>query len=77
MLRLKQALDWAALTAVMVIHWRAAGKNVDGGPGRSWPVHLYARLLVLMWGKTDASRQMEDYIGESAGARRFLDLTGC
>ena len=29
-LRLKQALDWAAITAVMVTHWRAAGKNVDG-----------------------------------------------
>jgi len=39
-LRLKQALDWAALTAVMVTHWRTAGKNVDGGPGRRWPVPL-------------------------------------
>jgi hypothetical protein len=74
LLRLKQALDWAALTEVMVTHWRTAGKNVDGGPGRSWPVHLYAPLLVLMWVKTYASRQMEDYIGESVVARRFLDL---
>jgi hypothetical protein len=74
LLRLKQALDWAALTAVLVIHWRAAGKKVDGGPGRSWPVHLYAPLWVLMWAKTYASRQMEDYIGESVGARRFPDL---
>ena len=48
-LRLKGALDWAAITAVMVTHWRAAGKNVDGGPGRRWPVPLYVPLLVLMY----------------------------
>jgi hypothetical protein len=29
LLRLKQALDWAAITAVMVTHWRTAGKNVE------------------------------------------------
>lgn len=40
LLRLKQGLDWAGLTAVMVTHWRAAGKNVDGGPGVPWPVAL-------------------------------------
>jgi hypothetical protein len=51
-LRLKQALDWAALTAVMVSHWRAAGKNVDGGPGLRWPVALYVPLLGLMWLKS-------------------------
>jgi hypothetical protein len=48
LLRLKRALDWAAITAVMVTHWRAAGKNVDGGPGLPWPVQLYVPLLVLM-----------------------------
>ena len=73
-LRLKQALDWVAITEVMVTHWRAAGKNVDGGPGRPWPVHLYAPLLVLMWVKTYHARQMEDYLSESVVARRFLDL---
>ena len=51
LLQLKQALDWAALTAGMVTHWRAAGKNVDGGPGVPWPVQLYVPLLVLMWVK--------------------------
>jgi hypothetical protein len=51
-LRLKQALDWAAIEAVMGTHWRRAGKNVDGGPGRPWPVPLYAPLLVLRWLKT-------------------------
>jgi hypothetical protein len=39
-LRLKRALNWEAITAVMVKHWRAAGKNVDGGPGLPWPVPL-------------------------------------
>jgi len=73
-LRLKQALDWAAITEVMVTHWRAAGKNVEGGPGRPWPVQLYAPLLVLMWVKTYHARQMEDYLSESVVARRFLDL---
>ena len=74
LLRLKQALDWAALTAVMVTHWRTAGKNVDGGPGLPWPVSLYVPLLVLMWVKAYHARQMEDYISESVVARRFLDL---
>jgi hypothetical protein len=36
-LGLKRALDWEALTRGMVNHWRAAGKNVDGGPGLPWP----------------------------------------
>jgi hypothetical protein len=74
LLRLKQALDWAALTDVMVTHWRVAGKNVDGGPGVRWPVRLYVPLLVLMWVKAYHARQMEEYISESVVARRFLDL---
>lgn len=74
-MRLKQALDWAAVTAVMVTHWRAAGRNVDGGPGQPWPVSLYVPLLVLMWVKTYHARQMEEYLNESVVARRFLDLT--
>src|SRR5215510_4076727 len=74
LLRLKQALDWAAIKEVMIAHWRLAGKNVDGGPGRSWPVHLYAPLLVLMWVKSYHARQMEDYLSESVVARRFLAL---
>jgi hypothetical protein len=39
-LRLKRALNWEAITAVMVTHGRAGGKNVDGGPGLPWPVPL-------------------------------------
>ena len=74
LLRLKQALDWEEIKEGMVSHWRRAGKNVDGRPGRAWPVPLYAPLLVLMWLKTYSSRQMEDYISESVVARRFLEL---
>jgi hypothetical protein len=74
-LRLKRALDWEAIKAVMVTHWRAAGKNVDGGRGLGWPVPLYVPLLVLMWLESLHSRQMEKYISESVVARRFLDLT--
>jgi hypothetical protein len=74
LLRLKQALDWAALTEGMVLQWRRAGKNVDGGPGLPWPVTLYVPLLVLMWLKSYHARQMEEYLSESVVARRFLDL---
>ena len=74
LLRLKQALDWKALKEAMVTHWRAAGKNVDGGPGLPWPVPLYVPLLVLMWVKAYHARQMEDYLSESVVARRFLEL---
>lgn len=74
-LGLKRALDWEAITVVMVKHWRAAGKNVDGGPGLPWPVALYVPLLVLMWLESLHSRQMEKYSSESVVARRFLDLT--
>jgi hypothetical protein len=74
LIRLKQALDWVAITEVMVIHWRRAGKNVDGGPGLPWPVSLYVPLLVLMWLKSYHSRQMEEYLSESVVARRFLAL---
>jgi hypothetical protein len=74
LIRLKQALDWAALTEGMVTQWRRAGKNVDGGPGLPWPVALYVPLLVLMWLKSYHARQMEEYLRESVVARRFLAL---
>jgi uncharacterized membrane protein YhhN len=74
LLQLKRALDWQALQAVMVRHWRAAGKNVDGRPGLPWPVALYVPLLVLMAVKALSARQMEEYISENVGARMFLGL---
>lgn len=73
-LRLKRALNWEASTAVMVTHWRAAGKNVDGGPGLPWPVALYVPLLVLRWLKSYHARQMEEYLSESVLAQRVRDL---
>jgi hypothetical protein len=73
LLRLKAALDWDALTEVMSQHWRVAGKNVDGGPGRPWPVSLYAPLLVLMWFKTYSSRHMEHEFSQKEGLLPSLD----
>ena len=75
LLRLQATLDWEAITAVMVEHWRAAGKNVAGGRGLPWPVPFYVPLLVLMWVECWHARQMEKYLSESVVARRFLALT--
>ena len=47
LMKLHQTLDWAALRAVMVQHWRAAGKNVDGGRGQQWPVGLSVPLVLI------------------------------
>lgn len=74
LLQLQRALNWEAITAVMVKHWRQAGRNVDGGPGLPWPVSLYVPLLVLMSVKTLNSRQMEEYLKENGVARLFLGL---
>ena len=49
LLRLKGAVDWEGITAVMVKKWREANKNVDGGRGLAWPVHLYVPLLLKTW----------------------------
>lgn len=75
LLQLKRALDWPGIEAVMVRHWRAAGKNVDGRPGLPWPVTLYVPLLVLMAVKAFSARQMEEYRAENVVARVFLDHT--
>jgi len=74
LLQLKRALDWQAIQVVMVRHWRAAGKNVDGRPGLPWPVSLYVPLLVLMAVKALSARQMEEYSSENVVARLFLDF---
>ena len=74
LLQLKRALDWEAITAVMVKHWRKAGKNVDGGPGLPWPVSLYVPLLVLLSVNTLDSRQMEKDLAENVVSRLFLGL---
>lgn len=72
LLRLKRALPWEAIEGVMVAAWRQAGKNLDGAPGRSWPVSLYVPLLVLMLVKRLNAREMEAYLAENAVARVFV-----
>ncbi len=72
LLRLKEALPWEAIERVMVTAWRQAGKNVDKGPGRPWPVALYVPLVVLMILKRYDSREMEAYLAENAVARVFV-----
>ena len=76
LLQLKRAWNWEAIKAVMVKHWRKAGRNVDGGPGWPWPVDLYVPLLVWMGVKTLDSRQMEHYLEENVVARLFLGIEG-
>ena len=76
LLQLKRALNWEAIQAVMVKHWRKTGRNVDGGPGLPWPVDLYVPLVVLMGVKTLDSRQMEHYVEENVVARLFLGIEG-
>jgi hypothetical protein len=74
LLRLKAALDWQAIEAVMVKHWRQAGKNVDFGRGLPFPVSLYVPLLVLMAVKGLNPRQAKEYIEENVYGRKFLGL---
>jgi hypothetical protein len=75
LLQLQGVLDWEALRAVMVQHWRATGKNVDGGRGVRWPVELYVPVVVLQLVKSYHARQMEEYVSESVVARRFCGLS--
>ena len=72
LLVLKRALPWEAITEAMTRHWRAYGKNVDGGPGLPWDVSLYVPLVVLMLIKHFDSRQMEAYLAENVVARVFI-----
>ena len=72
LLVLKRALPWEAITEAMTRHWRAHGKNVDGGPGLPWDVSLYVSLVVLMLIKHFDSRQMEAYLAENVVARVFI-----
>jgi hypothetical protein len=72
LLVLKRALPWEAITEAMTRHWRAHGKNIDGGPGLPWDVSLYVPLVVLMLIKHFDSRQMEAYLAENVVARVFI-----
>ena len=75
LLRLKRALPWEALCAVMTRHWRRAGKNTDGRPGLPWDVALYVPLVVLMLVKNLHSREMEAYLAGSISGT--LTKSGC
>jgi hypothetical protein len=72
LLVLKRSLPWEAISEAMTRHWRAHGKNVDGGPGLPWDVSLYVPLVVLMLIKGFDSRQMEAYLAENVVARVFI-----
>jgi hypothetical protein len=72
LLVLKRALPWEAISEAMTRHWRAHGKNVDGGPGLPWDVSLYVPLVVLMLIKHFDSRHMEAYLAENVVARVFI-----
>ena len=72
LLRLKRALPWDALAAVMEHHWRQAGKNIDRRPGLPWDVALYVPLVVLMLVKHLNAREMEAYVSENVVARIFI-----
>jgi hypothetical protein len=73
LLVLKRRLDWAAIREVLIKHLRAAGCNVDYGPGRPLDLNVYAPLLVLCLVKNMSSREMEAYLSENAVARVFID----
>jgi hypothetical protein len=68
----KRALPWEAISAVMRRRWSAAGKNVDGRPGRGWDVSWSMPLVVLMLVKNFHARQMEAYVAEKVVARVFI-----
>jgi len=72
LLQLKRALPWEEIKAVMVEHWRAAGKNVDGGRGQKLEVELFVAVIVLMIVKHYHARQMEEYLAENVVARIFI-----
>ncbi len=73
LMQLKRRLNWGAIKNVMVRHLRAAGRNVDAGPGRPLDVDVYVPLLVLMLLKHLDSRHMETLLSENAPARAFID----
>ena len=72
LLQLKRELPWEDITEIMVKHWRKAGKNVDGGPGKPWDTDLYVPVVILVLLKCVPYRQMEAYLSENAPVRLFI-----
>jgi hypothetical protein len=73
LLVLKRRLDWTAIRNVLIRRLRAAGCNVDYGPGRPLDLDVYTPLLVLCLVNNMSSREMETYLAENAVARIFID----
>jgi hypothetical protein len=44
LLVLQRSLPWEAITEAMTRHWRAHGKNINGGPGLPWDVSCYVNF---------------------------------
>jgi len=73
-LQAKRALDWDAIETCLGDHWRAAGKNVDRGPGRPFDLSFWSRVLVLMMLLKLDLRQMERELKYNVVARRFVTV---
>ena len=73
LLVLKRKLDWVAIRETIIMHLRAAGHNVDRGPGQPLDIDLYAPLLVLRMILNLNARQMERELSENVVARIFID----
>lgn len=74
LLQLKRGLPWPQLQQTCAWHWRAAGKNVDGGQGRPFDVALYTRFVVLMLLLRLKPRELERELKENAAARLFVEV---
>ncbi len=73
LLKLKAALPWQKLHDIAVSAWRKAGKNVDGGRGRSWDSWLCLRIVILTIVMGLQCRQMEQQLAENAVMRVFVE----
>ena len=73
LLVLKRKLDWVTIRDVIIKHLRAAGSNVDHGPGRPLDIDLYSLLIVLRLVLNLNARQMERELSENVVARIFVD----
>lgn len=74
LLVVKKTLDWETIETGLAKHWRAAGKNVDGGPGRKFDLKYWARVMVLMLLMKLEYREMERELKYNALSRLFVQV---
>ena len=74
LLVLKKELCWLQIEETLAPHWRAAGKNVDGGRGRPFDLPFYTRVVVLMMLLRLKPRELERELKENAPARLFVEV---